>query len=347
MITVRARAAALLAAGSIFLLAGDVTGQASTKVKVGHFMSISTGGLYIAAEWGYFAEQGVKLELTRFKSLNNATPALATGRLDAYAGGIGASLFNAIARGIPIKVVADKGQEEKGSGYKALVARKDLYDSGSLRTLAQIKGKRIAILPRGSSMDFQLHLMLSAVGLSISDVKLAFMGAANNAAALKSKAVDAAWSFEPLTTRIEGLGLGVTIATLDQFAPHYQMGALQYSERFAGQRRKVAERFMVAYLKGVRAYVDAWKRRKPRGPVVQVLIKYTPLKNRAAYEKVRWAPLNPDGYLAVESIQKEQEWYLEQGLITSKVPLDKVVDHSFVEYAIKVLGRYRFQRERR
>ena len=136
MITVRARAAALLAAGSIFLLAGDVTGQASTKVKVGHFMSISTGGLYIAAEWGYFAEQGVKLELTRFKSLNNATPALATGRLDAYAGGIGASLFNAIARGIPIKVVADKGQEEKGSGYKALVARKDLYDSGSLRTLA-------------------------------------------------------------------------------------------------------------------------------------------------------------------------------------------------------------------
>jgi NitT/TauT family transport system substrate-binding protein len=166
------------------------------------------------------------------------------------------------------------------------------------------------------------------------------MGAANNIAALKAKAVEAAWSFEPLTTRIEELNLGVPLATLDQFAPHYQMGGLQYSERFMVQRREAAQRFMLAYLKGVRGYVDAWKRRKPRGPVVQVLTKHTPLKNPAAYEKVRWAPLNPDGYLAVESIEQEQEWYLKEGLITSKVPLDRVVDHSFVEYALGKLGRY-------
>src|SRR5205823_1070943 len=43
--------------------------RAPTKLVVGHFPATHTGGVYIAQERGYLAEQGIEADLTPFQSL--------------------------------------------------------------------------------------------------------------------------------------------------------------------------------------------------------------------------------------------------------------------------------------
>ena len=53
------------------------------------------------------------------------------------------------------------------------------------------------------------------------------------------------------------------------------------------------------------------------------------------------AIVNPDGRVNTESLAEDLEFYKQQGLITGEVKLDQLVDHSFVEGALKELGPYR------
>src|ERR687885_649031 len=55
---------------------------------------------------------------------------LAAGQLDVGGGAPSAGLGNALARGLNLKIVADKGSTPPGFGYAGVVIRKDLWDSG-------------------------------------------------------------------------------------------------------------------------------------------------------------------------------------------------------------------------
>jgi hypothetical protein len=56
---------------------------------------------------------------------------------------------------------------------------------------------------------------------------------------------------------------------------------------------------------------------------------------------VRWIPVNPDGYLNLQSIEADQRQLLEWGAIQQLIPVDVLVDHQFVDYALAQLGPYR------
>src|SRR5262245_16777945 len=88
-------------------------------VKVGVLRSAVDGPIYIAYERGYFKEQGIGLELADFADTNEMVPLLAQGQLQVGGSSVAASLFNAIARGIPLKLVADKSHREIGEKVAA------------------------------------------------------------------------------------------------------------------------------------------------------------------------------------------------------------------------------------
>jgi NitT/TauT family transport system substrate-binding protein len=182
------RAATLLAAGlwlgQIFACAGSATpnpgaGETSPtpppppsaspslqSVAIGHFPSTTGGGIYIARERGYFREQGIEAELTPFSSLPDAAMLLNSGKLDLYAGGTGANLFNAVLRGVEMRVVADKSHSEAGVKYKAIVARRDLWDSGTIRGLADLRGRTVGMLVSTGGQEYQLAKLLAASNLT-------------------------------------------------------------------------------------------------------------------------------------------------------------------------------------
>src|SRR5262245_48549035 len=114
-------------------------------VKVGVQGSAANAPIYIGYERGYFRDEGLNLELVLLPSANELLPALATGQIDVASGGIAASLFNAFARGIDLRVVADSVSTPPGPRGSAWVARQDLIDSGALRTPADLRGRTVAM----------------------------------------------------------------------------------------------------------------------------------------------------------------------------------------------------------
>ena len=53
-----------------------------------------------------------------------------------------------------------------------------------------------------------------------------------------------------------------------------------------------------------------------------------------------WPGLNPNGFVNKESISDQQKFFHEAGLVKEIVPVEKVVNDTFVTHALQVLGRY-------
>src|SRR5215208_4184953 len=96
------------------------------QIKLGTLSTVADGPQYLAAERGYFREEGLDVSFENFGSTADMTAPLASGELDLGSGSATAGLVNAVARGIGIKLVADRGQYTRGHSYAALVVRKEL-----------------------------------------------------------------------------------------------------------------------------------------------------------------------------------------------------------------------------
>src|SRR5581483_12439123 len=80
----------------------------SITLKVGTQHVATDGPMYIAQEKGYFKDQGLNVQFTDVNG-EEAISSVATGQLDISVGAIYAGLFNAIGRGLEIRLVATKG----------------------------------------------------------------------------------------------------------------------------------------------------------------------------------------------------------------------------------------------
>ena len=135
-----------------------------TKLRWGQIGGISDAAFFIAVDKGYLAEQGIELEVTRFASAAEMVAPLGAGQLDIGGGAPSTGLYNAVAREVTLKIVADKGNLNPGHGYEALLVRKDLVDS--IKSGADLKGKTIALSARDITPERTLDelLRMSEIG---------------------------------------------------------------------------------------------------------------------------------------------------------------------------------------
>src|ERR1700759_3227311 len=129
-------------------LAGRVQAQ---ELTIGTIGASSDAPLFIADAMGYYAEQGLKVKFVRFDSAAKSIPSVGSGEVDVGSGASSAGLYNAAARGIGIKIVADKARNAKGYGFQAIMARTDLIDSGKVKSIKDLKGFKFAISANGNS----------------------------------------------------------------------------------------------------------------------------------------------------------------------------------------------------
>src|SRR5207247_648503 len=83
----------------------------------------------------------------------------ASGRAEVVVGGLGASLFNAAARGLDFKVVGPVHMERPPVSTP-LVVSKNAYDSGEIRAVADLRGKKVSVNVIGSATEFWLQSAL-------------------------------------------------------------------------------------------------------------------------------------------------------------------------------------------
>jgi len=328
-------------AGCAFILGGSAHALAQTAVGVGTASSISDAPLFIADKKGYFREEGLAVTLTDFRSAAQMVAPLGAGQLDVGAGSASAALYNAVTRGIKIRIVADKASSTPGYGGTKFLVRKDHVESGRYKSPKDLKGMKVAMNAPGVSNTSTLNTILTSVGLKYADVETVNLPFPDHVNAMKNKSVDASVSTEPsATTAVEG-GFAAEILRDDQVDPGHQIAILLYSEDFA-KKPTAARAFMRAYLRGVRFYNGALKDSRLAGPnadeVVAILTEYTPFKDPRVLRSITPTGIHPDGRVNVSSLIKDLQFYEEQGLITGKVDMKQIVDESFLEAALKDLG---------
>lgn len=123
--------------------------------------------------------------------------------------------------------------------------------------------------------------------------------------------------------------------------PNYQNGIWLASPQFVTQKRDVAQRWMVAWLKGAREYTDVFfKNKGDKAGMLAALIKYTPVKDAALYDKMGPTAVGVNGDVDAKNIAEQMEWYMGAGYVKTRLPVEKLVDNGLAEYAVKQLGRY-------
>lgn len=312
-----------------------------TVVRVGTLNASTDAPFYLAQERGYLREEGLDLETVPFESGQQMVAPLAADQLDAGGGAVGPGLYNAILRGINLRIVADRAQVVAGTRFNCLMVRKSLLDSGALRTMADLRGRVFAEPVPANILTYALERGLNREGVRLDEVRLVTVPWPDMATAFASGAIDAAFPIEPFVTVATDRGVAECWRETADLAPGIQTGVLLYGPTFAEQRTETARRFMVAYLRAARDYYRAFfGDGQGRAEIVDLLTRITPIKDRALLERIAPTWLDPNGDVNTTSLRDTQRWYMERGDQAAEVDLQRAVDPSFVAFALERLGRY-------
>jgi NitT/TauT family transport system substrate-binding protein len=314
-------------------------------VTVGVTNSGTDVALLIAVKLGYFKDEGIDPQLVPFDAAGKMMAPIAAGQLDVATGAPSGALYNALARHVNIKIVADKGSAAPGYGFQPIVVRKALVSSGKYKSPKDLKGLTLAEASPGSVAAVFVAKFLKLGGLKYDDVKHVYLGFPSMIAALDSGAVDAAALAEPAATQAEQAGYIVRVMGNDKIYPNQQLTVLMYSDAFSTSRRPTAEKFMQAYLKGVRFYNDALVNGHLRGrtadEVVSILTEMTGMKDPNVFREMIASANNPNGLVNVASLKADASALHELGFVDdANVDLSGVIDPTFAEDAVKVMGPY-------
>lgn len=329
--------------GAIFVVFGAATASAQTapklSLKVGASDRPDQAALYLALYHGYFEQQGLAVELIPAVTGADFLSGLGMNQIQATTSSLTAALFNALNRGIDIRIVADYahvGTERDQTA--AIVARVDLIDQGVLRTPADLKGRVLAGGPVPAQLPELVYRKLFAeCNISAADVTMRFLAFPDSLAALATKNIDVAFLIEPLVTQADRQNIARVFVPLSAVMPGAELSVLQFSAEFA-KNSDGAVRFMVAYLQGVRDFYDATWLHKNEDATIALLMEHLSLKDRNLWKVMRrHADLN--GRINVASIKEQAAFYKDEGTVTGPIPdIDKFIDKHFAEAAVKIIG---------
>src|SRR5258708_7025229 len=141
------------------LAAVAIAGAQSTPVsrpvpstmKIGVLKLTSSAPVFVGVEKGFFKEFGVEPALVYFQAAAPIATALAAGALEVGATGLTAALYNIVLQGEKLWIVADKGREWPGFPLVGIVVQKELWESGKVRSIKDLKGRTIGVTQLGST----------------------------------------------------------------------------------------------------------------------------------------------------------------------------------------------------
>jgi NitT/TauT family transport system substrate-binding protein len=300
-------------------------------------------GNYAAIESGIYKQQGIELELVPFDSAALMVAPLSTNQIDVAHGAPSAGLWNAINRGIGMKVISDLGYQPKGRPGFFIIVRKALIDGGKVKTVADFKGLKYSQPAPGISAELEMSLLLKEGGLTLKDLTVVNLGLADATAAMASGAIDIGLFSEPFASQIAVQGTGTLFRGSDDILPNGQTGIVFVSPDFS-TKTDLINRFAMAHVLAARLYNDAFVKNiaATREQVLTAAIKYFPIKDRAVYDRVKFPGVHPDGKLDLKSLDLQQDYFVQIGTQTGgKVDLTKAVDTRGIDAAVAKLGAYK------
>ncbi|AWT25084.1 Putative aliphatic sulfonates-binding protein [Corynebacterium provencense] len=198
-------AGAALVACSSGTGSGDSSGGGEDSLTMATQPWLGYGPWYIAQDKGYFADQGVNVNITSFDDDSQMTAALGSGDVD---------IANAATHS------ALQWLENGQDGYITLVLDTSMkadaiLAADGINSVADLKGKKVAF-EEGSVSNLLLDHALSENGMSVNDISPVPMAPSDAAVALQAGRVDAAVTYEPYISDTAGKDASVkTLYTAD------------------------------------------------------------------------------------------------------------------------------------
>jgi NitT/TauT family transport system substrate-binding protein len=303
--------------------------QAQDKVwKHGILEAKSDAGFIgMVANGGFGAKRGLKVEILQIKAGATLMKALVAGEIDSVDMGAAESIVAGV-RGTGVKIVGCTWP-----GVPQVVLAK-----AEINSLADLKGKNVAISSPGSLPDLLFRGMLDAANVPFADVKLATQGAdLDRYKSLLAGIVDAAVvsnEFEPvMPPNIKVLAKGGTAV------PKFLRLCIATSSKVLAERRDDLVKFVAAEMD---AYKFAAANRDATIKLAHEMTQAKPDDKRAEFitdQAIREKQMDPALPLPVDRIDWMQDLFVKAGVIPKKVPVETLIDATVQADATKLSGK--------
>ena len=323
-------------AGLVWLAAASnpaLAQSAQAPIKVGFFPTIAhIAPFYVTEGRGYFAAEKLAVEPVQFARANEALPALITGEVDVLFGvSVGGTLYNAIgARPGSVKLVAallTVVPEDLIGTY----VRADLAQSGAVKSPADLKGRTITLPQRGGAPEYALHVALKTAGLTVKDVKLQTLPSYDEIEqAFRSGSIELGVLGEPFATRAREAKIAVPLAPYGKYVNGEQLTFVAYGKRLLSDK-DLGQRFLRAVEKGIADYEAARQKGSNRAEVIKFIQQGLKGTSAEVIDRAPWYYLQKDGVINKEAVANQAAYFAEQGFINKLLPVDEVVDTTFVD----------------
>ena len=317
---------------------------AQDVLRIGEGPFITGGGFLVAKEKGYFKKVGVEVEMKSFIDGQQAVPSLISGELDMSFMTANASLFNSVARGAPLVIILDRGNNKVGRGYSVINVSKEMSDAGvkSVADLGKLKGKKIGVSGTGSINQYMFSLALQKAGLDprkdvqwITNIpqpdlmKMLGQGTIDG--------TDLAYQFGFFA---EKNGWGPMLVTGDKLDADGTIGMYATRQSVIKDKRDILIRFAMAYLQGAKEFNAAAIAPDQHADIVDILARTTALQKPETVKAIapNWSYVNEDGVPNVASVMRMQDYWADYyNLIEKKVTAEQLFDTSIAKEASRRL----------
>jgi NitT/TauT family transport system substrate-binding protein len=300
----------------VLLLSGFCHKGADARTVVGvSSVNVAFLPLYVTQERGFFKDEGLDVLLVMFNAGNTNLQALAGGDVQIMASAVAETVFGRAG-----------GMDIKNFWGICNLMPFELYSQPNLKSMKETRGKRFAISRFGSLSDFLTRASLLHFGIDPKEVTILQIGSTPaRFAALTSGGVDATIIWFPVTEQAKKLGFQKLFDLKDMY-PEWPYETFAARESWLAKEKDQAVKFLRAFQRGVRFTRD---NREESIKIVRKYVKMDPAVAPAGYDLYRDS-FPVDGKIAEKGIALVIEQEFETGRIKKKIPLDDMIDRSFM-----------------
>jgi NitT/TauT family transport system substrate-binding protein len=297
--------------------------------------------LMLAIDKGFFTEQKIDVEMSAYGgSALSQIPMLARGDQDIAGMVTGPGFFNQHAEGFGIKLISTVAQSKPGWHDTIwLIVRKELWDSGAIKTFADFKGRQMEGGPKGSPIYLNTLQVINQGGMTVKDVTFTerVRNLSDALPAFRNNAIDGMSMVEPVITGLIKEGVAVRWKPANETMPWFQEAYLAANPKFLVEKRDVSRRFLLAYFKAVDVIQAGNGKWSPE--TIAAVAKWSKLPE-ATINGIPGPQQPPaDGAIDLASIEKQQKIWTDEGMVKIKTPIAELVDTSLLDEVQKEIRK--------
>jgi NitT/TauT family transport system substrate-binding protein len=319
-------AATLIAAATVAFTAAPAAAQEKVW-RHGLIKAKADAGIFLMVTTRDFAKkQGLKIEIKEFRNDQLALKAMIAGELDSYEGGPGGAIS-----------ADSKGADAKILGCHWVVVPHGIYAKDTIKTVADLKGKQIAVSAPNSMPDMLARAALAKYGVPANDVKLAAVGGDHDRyQALVGGVVDAAVvsnEVEPVAPK----NIHLLVAGRDA-VPNFLRVCIMSNAKTLAARGDDAVKFLAAEMGALRY---ALSHKAETVALTEKIIHSKPGDPRPAFvydDAVKHHAVDPTLPLPAEKLNWLQGQLVKAGKLKAPLDLKIVTAPEYRAKAIKLSG---------